>query len=116
MRAGDTSPSHKLLEILLTFVLKDDILYIVVNEVQQQLHISFLVEHCGELSEWLKEHAWKACVRETVPRVRIPHSPPYFKRIPFLGRTAALWSCAMESHEPRQVRKEAAVSGSLHVP
>ena len=58
-----TTPLHKLLEILLTFVLKDDILYIVVNEVQQQLHISFLVEHCGELSEWLKEHAWKACVR-----------------------------------------------------
>lgn len=30
----------------------------------------------GELSEWLKEHAWKACIRETVSRVRIPHSPP----------------------------------------
>jgi hypothetical protein len=29
----------------------------------------------GELSEWLKEHAWKACIRETVSRVRIPHSP-----------------------------------------
>ena len=30
----------------------------------------------GEVSEWLKEHAWKACVRGTVPRVRIPPSPP----------------------------------------
>ena len=30
------------------------------------------------MSEWLKEHAWKACVRETVPRVRIPPSPPDF--------------------------------------
>ncbi len=30
----------------------------------------------GELSEWLKEHAWKVCIRETVSRVRIPHSPP----------------------------------------
>src|SRR6187401_1382038 len=30
------------------------------------------------MSEWLKEHAWKACVRETVPRVRIPFSPPTF--------------------------------------
>ncbi len=29
----------------------------------------------GELSEWFNEHAWKACVRENVPRVRIPHSP-----------------------------------------
>ena len=33
-------------------------------------------EHLGEVSEGLKEHAWKACVRATVPRVRIPPSPP----------------------------------------
>ena len=25
----------------------------------------------GEMSEWLKEHAWKACVGETLPWVRI---------------------------------------------
>src|ERR1700758_4101808 len=31
----------------------------------------------GEVSEWLKEHAWKACVGETQPWVRIPPSPPY---------------------------------------
>jgi hypothetical protein len=30
----------------------------------------------GEVSEWLKEHAWKACVGVTLPRVRIPPSPP----------------------------------------
>src|SRR5215208_6725226 len=30
----------------------------------------------GEMAEWFKAHAWKACVRETVPRVRIPLSPP----------------------------------------
>ena len=30
----------------------------------------------GEVSEWLKEHAWKACVRLRVPRVRISPSPP----------------------------------------
>ena len=35
-----------------------------------------IFKHSGELSERLKEHAWKACVRETVPRVRIPNSPP----------------------------------------
>lgn len=29
----------------------------------------------GEMSEWLKEHAWKACVGVTLPRVRIPLSP-----------------------------------------
>ena len=35
----------------------------------------------GEMSEWLKEHAWKACVGETLPRVRIPLSPPIHKRL-----------------------------------
>ena len=30
------------------------------------------------MSEWLKEHAWKACVGEILPRVRIPLSPPSF--------------------------------------
>ena len=29
----------------------------------------------GEVSEWLKEHAWKVCIRETVSGVRIPLSP-----------------------------------------
>ena len=32
------------------------------------------------MSEWLKEHAWKACVGETLPRVRIPLSPPTFAK------------------------------------
>jgi integrase len=31
---------------------------------------------CGEVAEWLKAHAWNACMRETVSRVRIPLSPP----------------------------------------
>ena len=31
----------------------------------------------GEVAEWLKAHAWKACKRETVSRVRIPLSPPF---------------------------------------
>src|SRR5262245_39687466 len=35
-------------------------------------------ESRGEMSEWLKEHAWKACVGETLPWVRIPLSPPAF--------------------------------------
>src|SRR6185436_16497532 len=30
----------------------------------------------GEMAEWLKAHAWKACIRETVSWVRIPLSPP----------------------------------------
>jgi hypothetical protein len=28
------------------------------------------------VAEWLKAHAWKACLRETVTWVRIPLSPP----------------------------------------
>src|SRR5687767_10019553 len=32
------------------------------------------------MSEWFKEHAWKACVGETLPRVRIPLSPPSFAK------------------------------------
>ncbi len=27
------------------------------------------------MSEWLKEHAWKVCIGETLSRVRIPLSP-----------------------------------------
>ena len=30
------------------------------------------------MTERLKVHAWKACVLERVPRVRIPLSPPLF--------------------------------------
>ena len=30
----------------------------------------------GEVAEWLKAHAWKACIEETLSWVRIPFSPP----------------------------------------
>jgi hypothetical protein len=36
---------------------------------------------CGEVAEWLKALAWKACIRETVSWVRIPPSPPPDNRI-----------------------------------
>ena len=35
----------------------------------------------GEVAEWLKAHAWKACKREIVSGVRIPSSPPELERI-----------------------------------
>ncbi len=35
----------------------------------------------GEVAEWLKAHAWKVCIRETVSRVRIPLSPPLYKTV-----------------------------------
>jgi hypothetical protein len=30
------------------------------------------------VAEWLKAHAWKVCIRETVSRVRIPLPPPVY--------------------------------------
>ena len=32
----------------------------------------------GGVAEWLKAHAWKACIRETVSWVRIPLPPPHY--------------------------------------
>src|SRR5262245_21587480 len=32
------------------------------------------------MAEWLKAHAWKACIRETVSWVRIPLPPPEASR------------------------------------
>jgi hypothetical protein len=34
----------------------------------------------GEVREWFNRQSWKDCVRETVPRVRIPSSPPSPRR------------------------------------
>ena len=31
----------------------------------------------GEMAEWFKAHAWKACLGETLSWVRIPLSPPF---------------------------------------
>ncbi len=36
-----------------------------------------LFANFGEVSERLKEHAWKACVGEILPWVQIPPSPPF---------------------------------------
>jgi hypothetical protein len=35
-----------------------------------------IVRATGGVAEWLKAHAWKVCIRETVSRVRIPPPPP----------------------------------------
>jgi hypothetical protein len=31
----------------------------------------------GKMAEWFKAHAWNACLRESVTRVRIPLFPPF---------------------------------------
>lgn len=33
---------------------------------------------CGGVAEWLKAHAWKACIGATLSGVRIPLPPPNF--------------------------------------
>src|SRR5579864_8021817 len=39
------------------------------------------------MAEWLKAHAWKACIGETLSRVRIPLSPPFcFQSLTELGQ------------------------------
>ena len=37
-----------------------------------------LLINFGEMAEWFKAHAWKACKGETLSWVRIPFSPPFF--------------------------------------
>ena len=50
----------------------------------QEVWFLVLLGVCGSVSEWFKEHAWKACVRVTVPEVRILSLPPGrdYKNIP----------------------------------
>ena len=38
-------------------------------------YIACAIFRCGGMAEWLKAHAWKACIRETVSWVRIPLPP-----------------------------------------
>ena len=42
--------------------------------VLKKLRKFLFLKQYREVSEWLKEHAWKVCIRETVSRVRIPSS------------------------------------------
>ena len=60
------------------------------------------------MSEWLKEHAWKACVGETLPWVRIPLSPPIPRFVGFdehverfsvcRGKTSAIKGAVRNQH------------------
>ena len=69
----------------------------------------------GEMAEWLKAHAWKACLGETLTRVRIPLSPPFESRwsgiaSPIIGRRA-------KKHSGRELdgrtRDEMLLTGNL---
>src|SRR5207248_9593720 len=43
--------------------------------------VAYIAAMFGGMAEWLKAHAWKACIRETVSWVRIPLPPPRTKVI-----------------------------------
>ncbi len=49
------------------------------------------------MSEWLKEHAWKACVGETLPWVRIPLSPPVPRSVRFDEHVERLTVCGVKT-------------------
>ena len=68
-----------------------------------QAHLEFprLKAKAGEVTEWLKVHAWNACVR----KYREFESHPLRHKFD-LGVIAG--SRATKNHEPRQVREEAA--------
>ena len=67
----------------------------------------------GGVAEWLKAHAWKACIRETVSWVRIPLPPPHscsptFAIIRFVPDNPSILAvsgsvpvrgCSLQSHE-----------------
>ena len=68
---------------------------------------SFLIS-AGEMAEWLKAHAWKACLGETLTWVRIPLSPPFLNDLAGpaislqslygVGRALRPWSAPVPSH------------------
>ena len=65
----------------------------------------------GEMTEWLKVHAWKACVRQ-----RTEGSNPSLSAMMFDRNLVGSKPCALRSRELRQARKGATVSESPQVP
>ena len=47
--------------------------------IQDEIKLYNLKITIGEMAEWFKAHAWKVCVSQKVPWVRIPLSPPNYK-------------------------------------
>ncbi|AGN34467.1 hypothetical protein BaLi_c00290 [Bacillus paralicheniformis ATCC 9945a] len=56
------------------------------------------------------------CTRNPLERGRIPFSRFVYFKVCLKQVVLTLGSCAMGIHEPCQVRKEAALSGTFHVP
>src|SRR4029077_8964625 len=78
--------------------------------IRSTVRIRTIASHgAGEMAEWLKAHAWKACLLERVTWVRIPLSPPYFQQLS-VGHTTptqhplnpALWQPAFLGYDLRR--------------
>ena len=63
----------------------------------------------GEMAEWLKAHAWKACLLERVTWVRIPLSPPYQTKLVTLDSEPTLRDVF-----PRWLERHAVLQGPVH--
>src|SRR5262245_50358846 len=65
------------------------------------------------MSEWLKEHAWKACVGGTLPWVRIPLSPPTFaQRHGWQAASGERLAMVDESDEPSMAENKTKPTGA----
>src|SRR5205814_1177091 len=66
--------------------------------------------YAGEMAEWLKAHAWKACLLERVTWVRIPLSPPAFYPHKHwrcdVGHRFCAFSVLLSSAEVREAQNE----------
>jgi hypothetical protein len=60
-----------------------------ISIVESESKRCYICYNYGEMAEWLKAHAWKACVSAVAPRVQIPLSPPSFATLR-LGRPTLL--------------------------
>ena len=67
----------------------------------------------GEVAEWLKAHAWKACIGESLSRVRIPLSPPPFALTGF-GWRSHPGACQGEGCLPKPWRRETGAACSAN--
>ncbi len=57
----------------------------------------------GEVSEWLKEHAWKVCIRQRIGGSN-PPSPPYLKKSPYESTGFFFVYCTHRVPPPTSVR------------
>ena len=67
----------------------------------------------GGMAEWLKAHAWKACIRETVSWVRIPLPPPEIAFAAVRGHPIRRWrSLESDMHAVARYRSNGATTDS----